>query len=427
MKCVKCFKPAKFKCINSRTPYCSYACIGGSTKRGREERQPSCMDGTEPFTFENYEDIPIEDLIVVNNKCYHFASLFNWVVNLDKTKDPLTGINFYSSEDEHLALVNRLNHEAKDKFPLKITYKESIILTTKLLSVPKLFSVLLPDASTPFEIMMQLAKNDYIMVFPGKKLDFEIFIENETKQLFDIKDIEDTLVIKSEPFTLDDINLKIQRLQKIVIFFNQKEWPTGDLEEILINVGLDRFKMKWIEKAGNEKVQELDNLMESLRVSATYKSKYRAWNFAYKKLSSLRDNSTATDESFFLYGSYSYGMNDVPRLTDDNPKIYFEWSSDPSALEINNIDVNGERFYSPDSFKRLLKRLSLTLNYPLKLIFDDKEFIINQNYNSKSNTIIFETTLENIRQIIFVIFCALTKEHAGKIDGKIFTRDIDSF
>lgn len=59
-------------------------------KRGHD----LCEGETDPFTLEEFNDIPDEDIIVIDGKCFHLPSLYKWIIVENNNRNPLTNVDF---------------------------------------------------------------------------------------------------------------------------------------------------------------------------------------------------------------------------------------------------------------------------------------------------------------------------------------------
>ena len=273
-KCTQCHKHAKLMCGKCKKAlYCSHTCakIGWRSthymdcgsymliegKRKREDRL--CDNDTEVFTQDSVGMLPENEILVIETKCYHLPSLYNWVFNRGQRNNPLTNLAF--SQD----VIDNIEAEAKLRFPIKVNLTrieggKATFEGTTLLSVVEFTKKLFATRLGNSQVNVDTAYQAFRALVYGRTFGFKIagryfaltnlFIENENTQLKDLN-IPAELDIFLGSRIGGDPQSTIASFPRYIRFAQQRGWPTRDLRSSL------QRAIDYVNVAQKEKQREL--------------------------------------------------------------------------------------------------------------------------------------------------------------------------
>jgi succinate dehydrogenase flavin-adding protein (antitoxin of CptAB toxin-antitoxin module) len=152
----------------------------------------------EVFTQEPISTISRKNLIKIGTKYYSLPQLYNWIVNYDKTKDPLTNELFDEIDIKKVKTEGILKYPLNVKL-LKLMSASNEINTSALMSINSLCREILKaetgqKSSTDFEFLIEFL-NSGINFTMNKKTALDLLLENDEKQIFEI--FEDTNILSA--------------------------------------------------------------------------------------------------------------------------------------------------------------------------------------------------------------------------------------
>lgn len=263
LRCNVCSSAANVKCSQCHTLYCSDKCqeidwqMGHNTycliegKRKKEEDSSSdtdivkkekkkdiCDDDIDPISLDEFDGMPPEQIIILDRKCFHLPSLYNWVINDGNNRNPLTNVPFTPEQ------LVYLQETAIERYPLTITFRTTVnqdtwkFRTTSLTSCEQLVMSALdyPPGENrrvdslfqTFRTLRRLNMEYYFKINVDFTSSARLILDHGNAQLIDIHNSRKMVVVmKSE------LNIHTQNR---ILFYHMslarlKGWPMNELRD----------------------------------------------------------------------------------------------------------------------------------------------------------------------------------------------------
>lgn len=163
-------------------------------------RKMSTLEDLEPFTLENYKNIPIDELININGKFYHISNIYDWIVIYNHSMDPLK--NKLSYED-----IERIK-EFYNEYQTKKYYdnlfsnyeKNKIMIFNKI-----------KEDSCIFHRIPDKLKNNREFILDILDINYKIF----DYLIEEFKSDQEILLIKERKIILEKVSLNGNELQNL--------------------------------------------------------------------------------------------------------------------------------------------------------------------------------------------------------------------
>jgi hypothetical protein len=368
MDCSICKFPAIGKCLVSRKLFCSQICqnigyklIGpNGQKREREE------EDVDPFTQERISDLNPKDVIKIRNNFYSLPELYKWVIDMKRTRNPLTNEEFVGPET-----IEYIKDAAKREYPLKTTiYWVSggtpiIRNYTNLLMIENLAFLILEVMTgsiteTVMEFMQAIVKLGVKFIIHNKDI-LDLLLNQNNQRLIDIGIKDAVSIYYFQILPPNESELQIMKCIEIARMLGK---GTDVFERLLFNPNIkytlfiDEQEYDVKLEPGESIYNAFKRLFEDNFVAST---RHDEWVLISGV---IEDHATDTNTE----GYFPFDENDFEGLEEDiTVRIYEEYVPPIIKIEIYAKNILVEIDVEPEELLDNLYTKNERLEYSKKL------------------------------------------------------------
>lgn len=411
MDCSICKYPAIGQCSSTRNFFCSKICqrigfklIGPKNERGeeidedeeRKKQKQKEEEDVDPFTQEKISDLDPKDVIKIRNNSYSLPDLYKWVVDMKRTRNPLTNEEFVGPDT-----LEMIKDTANKVYPLQVIIKYvsggspvtrnyTILLMIENLAFLILEVMTGSITETVMEFMQSIVnQNISFLINNNNILDF--LLKYDTQRIIDVMNQNPITIYYVQILSPEESNKQVQKCIEIAK---------------MLGKGTDVFERRLLrQKIMVLRINDDEYVVNIEPGESLYDAFYRTFNDNYHP-------SSRHNEWLQIIGTI-----EGTGLGDSNTEGYFPFhESDFEGLGINNdIIVKIYEEYVPPMIsiifytdETLAQKIDLNPETMLDNLYIDEERL------TFANSFVLNNTIPENGKVKMVVLWGLSDESDEK-------------